>query len=202
MARRFIVEDGPKERNGKRERIASLIRDRAEKKRLLELQSLRLNPPNPSLVDVCILPPLKLTPVDPRFYVSKTLMEAINTCDIGIVEACFRKHCHSEVICSVLYVGEMKSNPLGPNSRVYVGVDILVGIYAMWFKVAPDNIYVLTGHSATFDRGTGIVTSNTEYTWQFTRVMEVNPLISDEEIAIQEKLKSDLLMKTKRVSSS
>eukprot|EP01034_Spumella_vulgaris_P029288 gene29288-36311_t len=200
--KKFIVEDGPKERNGKRERIATLIRERAEKKRLLELQSLRLNPPNAPLLDVSTLPPLKLTPVDPRFYMSKILMDSINTCDITVVEVCFRKHCHPEVICSLLYVGEMESNPMGPNSRVYVGVDILVDIYTMWFKVAPDNIYVLTGHSATYDRGTGIVTSNTEYTWQFTRVMEMNPPISDESIAIQEKLKTDLLMKTKRVSSS
>eukprot|EP01034_Spumella_vulgaris_P032245 gene32245-39816_t len=111
------------------------------------------------------------------------------------------KYCHPEVICSLLYVGEMESNPMGPNSRVYVGVDILIGIFAMWFKVAPDSVYVFTGHSATYDRGTSIVTSNTEYTWQFTRVMEMNPKVSDEEIAIQEKLKTDLL-KTKRVSSS
>ncbi len=127
-----------KERNAKRGRMQVLIKERAEKKRLLDLEQNNLNsnkPPsflgnqtNEEYGTEWQSPPLiNLTPSDHRYFISKIFMEAMNTCDIAILEDCFRKYCSNDLICSALYVGELEHNPLGPNSRVFIGIDVIVG---------------------------------------------------------------------------
>eukprot|EP01034_Spumella_vulgaris_P027600 gene27600-34345_t len=139
------------------------------------------------------LVPLILTPADPRFYISKIILEAMNTCDIDILSACFRKYCTNDVMCSQIYVGDLEHNPLGPNSRVFVGLEVLVAIYGMWLKVSPDNVYLFTGHSANYDRATACAVSTTTYSWTFTKVLELDPVISDEEVQLQQSLMTKLL---------
>jgi elongation factor P--beta-lysine ligase len=132
----------PRDRNIKRGRISSLIRERKEKRKLLELNNLSSTVSSDSAEDLEAVktlaserlalettPHVILTPADPRYHVSKILMDSMNTCDIALLGKAFRKHCVPEVICSVLYTGKLEHNPLGPNSRVYIGVDILTGLF-------------------------------------------------------------------------
>ncbi len=53
------------------------------------------------------------------------------------------------------FSGTLKHNPLGPNSRVIIGVDAILGVWGDWYKIAPDNIMLANNSSAYFNKKTG-----------------------------------------------
>ncbi len=126
-----------KERNAKRGRITNLIKERAQKRRLEEMAAYLKKPAPVAAVPVPVSKPTESTQItlfnltvsDPRYYISRTILEALNTCDIKNYETIMRKYCVPEVISAHTYVGELEHNPLGPNSRIFVGIDVLVGKY-------------------------------------------------------------------------
>eukprot|EP01034_Spumella_vulgaris_P029289 gene29289-36312_t len=126
-------------------------------------------------------------------------MAAMNSCDVLRLTECYRQYCTpDDLIYTISYEGDPDDNPIGSPSRTFIGIESIAAIFGMWFKISPDNTYMPTSHSAMYDKNTGIITSTTHCTWTFTHVIHLDPVVSDEEIQSQERLKSELMKKNAR----
>jgi hypothetical protein len=137
-------------RNAKRARLTALIKERADKNKIVVTKK---EPEIEVSKNIKSEPLLIAIPVDPRYNYSRIILDALNSCDPSEMASVFRKHCSKDVTAIHEYTGSDEFNALGPGIKhtEILGVEGCIGMWSTWFKYSPDSIYVYNNTTGTLN---------------------------------------------------
>ncbi len=146
-------------RNAKRSRLTALIKERADKNKIVVTK--KEPPPEEVTKAVFKFESIVLAiPVDPRYNYSRIILDALNSCESSEMTSVFRKYCSKDVHAIHEYTGSDEFNALGPGIKhtEIFGVESCIDMWSTWFKYSPDSIYVYnnTTGSLNVENGTSM----------------------------------------------